>query len=68
MVNRSCVLQNINAERDSCIGQTNGPSYITTEFCQTCVTDGCNSGTQYGPIAMLVAIPTAILIAMKIFV
>lgn len=29
--------------------------------CDTCSTDGCNSASKYGPIALFVVIPIAIL-------
>jgi len=59
VVSRSCFWEDVNAPRDSCYS-TNTPSYIKTEYCQTCTTDGCNGAAQYGPIAMLVAIPVVI--------
>lgn len=30
-------------------------------LCEKCDTDGCNAGTQYGPIAILIAFPIAII-------
>jgi hypothetical protein len=59
VISRSCFWEDVNAPRDSCYN-TNTPSYIRTEYCQTCTTDGCNGASQYGPIAMLVAIPVVI--------
>jgi len=59
VVSRSCFWEDVNAPRDSCYS-TNTPSYIKTEYCQTCTTDGCNGASQYGPIAMLVGIPVVI--------
>lgn len=29
-------------------------------FCDSCSTDGCNSGSQFGPIALMAAVPVAI--------
>lgn len=59
VISRSCFWENINAPKDECINN-NTPSYIKTEFCETCDTDGCNGAAQYGPVALLVAIPVAI--------
>lgn len=30
------------------------------DFCETCSSDGCNGAAQYGPIALMAAIPVAI--------
>lgn len=59
VVSRSCFWEDVNAPRDSCYS-TNTPSYIKTEYCQTCNTDGCNGAGQFGPIAMLVAVPVVV--------
>lgn len=60
VVQRSCFFEDQNAVPNTCLN-TNTPSYIKTEFCETCNTDGCNGAGQFGPIAILVAIPTIIL-------
>jgi len=59
VISRSCFWENVNAPKDECLN-SNTPSYIKTEFCETCSTDGCNGAAQYGPIALLVAIPAVI--------
>jgi len=59
VISRSCFWENVNAPRDECM-HSSTPSYIKTEFCETCSTDGCNGAAQYGPIALLVAIPAVI--------
>ncbi|KAG4065426.1 hypothetical protein HA402_002824 [Bradysia odoriphaga] len=42
MVLRSCFWVDKDAPKDECL-HTRTPSYIKTEFCETCTTDGCNS-------------------------
>lgn len=59
VISRSCFWQRADASKDECLS-LNTPSYIRTEFCETCTTDGCNGAAQYGPIAMLIALPIAI--------
>lgn len=59
VISRSCFWENVNAPKDECLNN-NTPSYIKTEFCETCSTDGCNGAAQYGPMALLVAIPVAV--------
>jgi hypothetical protein len=59
VISRSCFWENISARKDECLNN-NTPSYIRTEFCETCSTDGCNGAAQYGPIALLVAIPAVL--------
>lgn len=59
VISRSCYWENVNAAKDECLN-SNTPSYIKTEFCETCSTEGCNGAAQYGPIALLVAIPAVI--------
>lgn len=59
VVTRSCYWEDANAPRDTC--QSVGtPSYIRTEFCETCTTDGCNGAAQYGPIAVVTIAAVAI--------
>ncbi|XP_055303862.1 uncharacterized protein LOC129569231 [Sitodiplosis mosellana] len=59
VISRSCFWENTNSPKDECLN-SNTPSYIKTEFCETCTTDGCNGAAQYGPVALLVAIPVAV--------
>jgi len=59
VISRSCFWENINARKDECLNNST-PSYIRTEFCETCSTDGCNGAAQYGPIALMVLIPAVL--------
>lgn len=59
VISRSCYWEHMDAHKNDCLNN-NTPSYIKTEFCETCSTDGCNGATQYGPVALLVAIPVAV--------
>lgn len=59
VISRSCYWEDINAPRDAC-ANANTPEYIRTEFCETCDTEGCNGAGQFGPIAVLVAIPAVV--------
>lgn len=52
VIQRSCFWEDINAPRDACYSVST-PSYIRTQFCETCTTDGCNGAAQYGPTALL---------------
>jgi hypothetical protein len=45
VISRSCFWEDVNAPSDSC-NHTNTPSYIKTEYCHTCTTDGCNGASQ----------------------
>lgn len=53
VVSRSCAWEDVNAAPNSCINAQT-PSYIRTEFCETCTTDGCNGASQYGPAVAMV--------------
>uniref|UniRef100_U5EDB7 Putative secreted protein n=1 Tax=Corethrella appendiculata TaxID=1370023 RepID=U5EDB7_9DIPT len=53
VVSRSCAWEDVNAPPNACMN-ANTPSYIRTEFCETCAYDGCNSASTYGPIAFTV--------------
>lgn len=53
VISRSCAWEDVNAQPNSCINAQT-PSYIKTEFCETCTTDGCNGASQYGPAALMV--------------
>lgn len=55
VISRSCAWEDINAPPNSCINSQT-PSYIKTEFCETCTTDGCNGASQYGPAAAMVLV------------
>lgn len=59
IVLRACHWESNNATKNGCTNSVTSP-YVKTEFCETCDTDGCNSATQYAPVALLVAIPVAI--------
>jgi len=48
LVARSCFWEDVNDPSDSCYN-ANTPSYIKTEYCHTCATDGCNGASQNGP-------------------
>ncbi len=41
IITRSCFWENEDTPRNACMN-TNTPSYIKMEFCETCSTDGCN--------------------------
>lgn len=53
VVSRSCAWEDVNAPPNSCVN-TQTPSYIKNEFCETCTTDGCNGAGQYGPVLGMV--------------
>lgn len=55
-VYRLCAWEHVHAPRNECVN-AHTPSYIKTDFCETCDTDGCNGATHYGPYAILIAIP-----------
>lgn len=55
VVSRSCAFEDINAPPNSCTNAQT-PSYIKTEFCETCLTDGCNGASQYGSAALMVLV------------
>uniref|UniRef100_A0A182YN72 Protein sleepless n=1 Tax=Anopheles stephensi TaxID=30069 RepID=A0A182YN72_ANOST len=55
VVSRSCAYEDINTPPNSCVNAQT-PSYIKTEFCETCLTDGCNGAAQYGPAALMILI------------
>lgn len=59
VVSRACSWEDVNAPADACLRQ-NTPSYIKTEFCETCSYDGCNGASQYGPTLLLLIIPAII--------
>lgn len=59
VVSRACSWEDVNAPSDACLRQ-NTPSYIKTEFCETCSYDGCNGASQYGPTLLLLIIPAII--------
>ncbi|XP_063698504.1 uncharacterized protein LOC134829383 [Culicoides brevitarsis] len=59
VVSRACSWEDVNAPTDACLRQ-NTPSYIKTEFCETCTEDGCNGASQYGPTLLLLIIPAII--------
>ncbi|XP_070496903.1 UPAR/Ly6 domain-containing protein twit-like isoform X2 [Chironomus tepperi] len=56
VISRSCSWEDINAPPDSCM-RTTTPSYIKTEFCETCGHDGCNSATKFTAATVLALIP-----------
>ncbi|XP_058057147.1 uncharacterized protein LOC131208421 [Anopheles bellator] len=55
VVSRSCAFEDVNAPPNSCLNAQT-PSYIRTEFCETCTTDGCNGAAEYGPAAVVVLV------------
>ncbi|XP_049280231.1 uncharacterized protein LOC125762322 [Anopheles funestus] len=55
VVSRSCAYEDVNTSPNSCLNAQT-PSYIKTEFCETCLTDGCNGASQYGPAALMILI------------
>uniref|UniRef100_A0A6E8VWJ5 Protein quiver n=1 Tax=Anopheles coluzzii TaxID=1518534 RepID=A0A6E8VWJ5_ANOCL len=55
VVSRSCAYEDVNTPPNSCLNAQT-PSYIKTEFCETCITDGCNGAAQYGPAALMILI------------
>lgn len=56
VISRSCSWEDVNAPPDSCM-RTSTPSYIKTEFCETCGHDGCNSATKFSAATLLSLIP-----------
>lgn len=56
VVSRSCAYEDINQSADACMRQST-PSYIRTEFCETCGHDGCNSATKFTAATLLALIP-----------
>ncbi|CAG9798526.1 unnamed protein product [Chironomus riparius] len=56
VISRSCSWEDINAPADSCM-RTTTPSYIKTEFCETCGHDGCNSAKKFTAATVLALIP-----------
>lgn len=40
---------------------------VKGKVCDKCYKDECNSATQYGPVAVLVAIPMAIMKMLSLF-
>jgi hypothetical protein len=59
VVSRSCAYEDINQSADTCMRQQT-PSYIRTEFCETCGHDGCNSATKFTAATLLALIPALI--------
>ncbi|CRL01013.1 CLUMA_CG014398, isoform A [Clunio marinus] len=59
VVSRSCSWEDVNAPADSCM-RTQTPSYIKTEFCETCGHDGCNGASTFSVATILVLIPAVI--------
>lgn len=59
VVLRSCSWEDINAPADSCM-RTTTPSYIKTEFCETCGHDGCNGASKFSGVTLLALIPAVI--------
>jgi hypothetical protein len=56
VVSRSCSWEDINAPTDSCM-RTTTPSYIKTEFCETCGHDGCNGASNLAINILFVLVP-----------
>jgi hypothetical protein len=65
VVSRSCSWEDINAPADSCM-RVSTPSYIKTEFCETCGHDGCNGGAQLTVITILTLVPAFIALIMSL--
>jgi hypothetical protein len=59
VVSRSCSWEDINAPADSCM-RTTTPSYIKTEFCETCGHDGCNGASKFSGATLFALIPAVI--------
>lgn len=60
VVTRDCYFENVNNRRDQCFSDSRHPRGMDVEFCETCLTDGCNGAAQYGPAALLIALTGAI--------
>lgn len=56
VVSRSCSWEDASAPADTCL-KANTPSYIRTEFCESCTHDGCNGAGQFGAAAVMVLLP-----------
>lgn len=56
VISRSCAWEDVNALPDSCM-RTTTPSYIKTEFCETCGHDGCNSASKFTVTTLLALLP-----------
>jgi len=59
VISRSCSWEDINAPADQCMRATT-PSYIKTEFCETCGHDGCNGASKFSGATLLALIPAVI--------
>ncbi|KAG5676852.1 hypothetical protein PVAND_006659 [Polypedilum vanderplanki] len=57
VISRSCSWEDVNAPPDSCM-RTTTPSYIKTEFCETCGHDGCNSASKFKTFTLFALVPT----------
>lgn len=55
IISRSCFWENVYAPQGECVNE-NAPSSVTTEFCETCDTDGCNGASQHSPIAIMIVV------------
>ncbi|XP_053672548.1 uncharacterized protein LOC128722887 [Anopheles nili] len=53
VVSRSCSFEDVNTPPNSCLNAQT-PSYIKNEFCETCLTDGCNGASSYGPALLMI--------------
>lgn len=47
-ISRSCHFETENAMENDCLNEKN-PSYVRTQFCKTCLVDGCN-GDAMNPV------------------
>ncbi|XP_055303863.1 uncharacterized protein LOC129569232 [Sitodiplosis mosellana] len=45
VISRSCHFEPVNALENDCMNETT-PSYVKTQFCKSCLTDGCNGGAM----------------------
>lgn len=59
VVSRSCAYEDVNAPADSCMRLTT-PSYIRTEFCETCGHDGCNGADTIIKTSAIMLIPLVV--------
>ncbi|XP_059616683.1 uncharacterized protein LOC132261751 [Phlebotomus argentipes] len=55
VISRSCFWEDTLFK--ACSDSNPKPSYIETESCESCTSDGCNGASQYAPIAFLMIIP-----------
>lgn len=59
---RMCFYENESQAPDSCKLESKKSPILEVEFCESCTTDGCNSGSYLLPLVTLMALPIMALI------